>query len=210
MVLMKNIEFVFFDVGGVLLLDYSGTDKWIEMKRDLGVTKDLDDSFDKIWKKYRQRICIDYDVDTIIPVFEKEVGIAFPENYSMLTDFVNRFEVNKTIWSVAKKAKDKYQVGLLTNMYPRMLPLIRNRDLIPDIAWDEVVDSSIVGYQKPEQGIFEVAEKMAKIEPSKIFFIDNSPKHLEGAKKRGWKTLLYDPQDPEQSSQRIIEALGLD
>lgn len=202
-------KFVYFDVGGVLLLDYSGTNKWVEMKRDLGVTEDLDEKFDEVWKRHRSRICIDCDVDNIVSDFEKEVGIVIPENYSMLADFVNRFEINDGIWSVAQSVKEKYKTGLLTNQYPRMFDLVKEKNLIPDVDWDVVVDSSVVGFQKPEQAIFELAEKEANYDPSEIFFIDNSPEHLEGAKKRGWKTFLYDPQNVAESNKKLTEILDL-
>lgn len=205
----NNISFVYFDVGGVLLLDYSGTEKWIQMKRDLGVTEDLDELFDAVWKKHRSRICIDCDVDTIVPEFKEEVGIEIPDEYSMLVDFVERFDLNQSIHSIAQKAKEKYQVGLLTNMYPRMLSLIRDKALIPEVDWDSVVDSSIVGFQKPDEGIFETAEQMAKIDPSQIFFVDNSAEHVEAASKRGWQTLLYDPQKPDESSKKLAEVLDI-
>lgn len=206
---MRTIKFVYFDVGGVLNLDYSGTNKWVEMKRDLGVTEDLDKSFDQVWKKYRSRICIDCDVDTIIPEFEKATGIKIPDDYSMLEDFVNRFDVNHSIWPLAQKAKQKYKVGLLTNQYPRMLDKIKEQNNIPDVNWDVTVDSSIVGFQKPEEKIYEIAEQMAGVNPNDIFFIDNGETHIEVAKKRGWQTLLYNPQDPENSSQKLAEIIGL-
>ncbi len=202
-------QFIYFDVGGVLLLDYSGTNKWVEMKRDLGVSADLDSKFDDIWKRYRSQICIDCDVDTLVPLFEKEVGITIPEKYSMLADFVNRFEVNKNIWKIAQKAKEKYRVGLLTNQFPRMLDLVQENKLIPDIEWDVVIDSSVVGYQKPEDDIFEIAEKATNHDPESILLIDNGSKNLEGAKKRGWNTLLYDPQNLVDSNNKIIDVLML-
>ena len=62
---MSNIKFVYFDVGGVALLDFSGTDKWKQMKKAIGVTEESDSVFDAIWKKHRSRICIDCDVDTV-------------------------------------------------------------------------------------------------------------------------------------------------
>ncbi len=90
-----------------------------------------------------------------------------------------------------------------------MLDLVQEKKLIPDIEWDVVVDSSIVRYQKPEDGIFEIAEKVANHEPESLFFIDNSSEHLKAAKKRGWSTLLYDPQKIEESNMKIMEALQL-
>ncbi len=191
------------------MLDYSGTNKWIQMKRDLGVTEELDELFDGVWKKHRSRICIDCDVDTIVPEFKEKVGVEIPDGYSMLGDFVDRFEVNHTIHTLAQKAKEKYKVGLLTNMYPRMLSMIRENKLIPELEWDSVVDSSIVGFQKPENGIYEVAEQKAQTDPSQIFFVDNSPEHIEAATKRGWKTLLYDPQNPKESSNKLAQILDI-
>lgn len=207
---MKNIKHVYFDVGGVTLLDFSGTNKWVQMKRDLGITEHQDPMFDAVWKKYRKRICVDYDVDLIIKELESSLSTEFPKNYSMLTDFVNRFESNSSIWPIIEASQKIYKIGLLTNMYPRMLDTIKQRHLIPNIKWDTIVDSSIVGVQKPEEKIFKIAEKMAKTEPELIAFIDNSPEHVEAAKKRGWKTVLYDPQNQEESNTKIVELLGLD
>ena len=94
---MSQIKHVYFDVGGVALLDYSGTDKWTQMKRDVGVLEDQDEIFESVWEKHRSRICVDVDVDQILGDFESVLNITFPDNYSMLADFVNRFEVNPSI-----------------------------------------------------------------------------------------------------------------
>lgn len=206
---MKNIKHVYFDVGGVALLDYSGTDKWIQMKRDLGVSEDQDKIFDAVWKKYRNRICIYCDVDTIVSEFESALETQFSDDYSMLEDFVNRFERNKSIWPIIESAKNKYTVGLLTNMYPRMLDSIMTKELLPSVIWDAVVDSSVVGHQKPDENIYRVAEEMANVKPEEIFFIDNSDEHVEAAKDRGWQAMLYDPQSPKESIQRVAEYLRL-
>lgn len=201
------ISFIYFDVGGVVLLDFSGTDKWIQLKRDLGVSVNQDKIFDSIWNKHRNRICLDCDIDQILSEFESALDTQFTTSYSMLTDFVDRFEKNPTIWPIIQSVKEKYRVGLLTNMYPRMLNAIKAKKLIPPIHWDAVVDSSIVGFQKPDEGIYQVAEKMASVKPQSIFFIDNSQEHVEAAEKRGWQTFLYDPQKPVESSRTLEEYL---
>jgi len=180
------------------------------MKRDLGVTKDLDEKYEKLLLKYKPRVCVDFDIDNLAPILEKELGLAIPKNYSMLIDFANRFELNKSIWSISKATKQNYKVGLLTNQFPRMLALIKKRNLIPDIDWDAVVDSSVVRYQKPEEEIYKIAEEMSGLDSEKIFFIDNKNENLEVARKRGWKTFLYDPQSPEESSRRLSDILGLE
>ncbi len=206
---MKNISFVYFDVGGVLLFDFSGTNKWIEMKRDLGVNEENDRQFNAVWKKYRSRICIDCDVDTLISELKEVAGVNITDEYSMLADFVERFDANLSINAVVKNVKEKYKIGLLTNMYPRMLSLIKEKKLIPQVEWDREVDSSIVGFQKPEDGIFEVAEQMAQVDPSQIFFVDNSYEHVKAATKRGWQSYVYDPQKSVESNSELVRLLGI-
>lgn len=206
---MSQIKFVYFDVGGVLLLDYSGTNKWTEMKRDMGITQDLDYIFEEIWDKNNSRICIDFEVDTVIPELKKLANLSLPEQYSLLDDFVNRFEKNDSIWQVAKKAKERYKVGLLTNMYPRMLSKIVERGLIPDIDWDVIVDSSVVGCKKPQDKIYEIAQKESGFIQDDIFFVDNIQKHLDSASKKSWRTLLYNPLNAGESSSILENELGL-
>jgi FMN phosphatase YigB (HAD superfamily) len=206
---MTKIEFVYFDIGGVLLLDFTTTNKWIELKRDLGVKPELDAEFDKVWQKYEARVCLDYDVDNMVFELAKISGIKIPQKYSLLDDFINRFEKNHSIWPVVKKASQKYKVGLLTNMYPRMLSLIEKNRLIPNINWNAVVDSSKVGFQKPEDGIFKTAENMAGFKRHEILFIENSKQHVEAAKKLGWNTLLYNTANPVLSSKKVEQVLQL-
>jgi hypothetical protein len=36
--MMKNIKFVYFDLGGVTILDFSGTNEWFKLKQELGIS----------------------------------------------------------------------------------------------------------------------------------------------------------------------------
>lgn len=206
---MYNIKFVYFDVGGVALLDYSGTNKWQEMKDDLGITGKHSDIFEELWDKNDSRICIDCDVDALFAELKEITGIKVSDDYSMLKDFVNRFERNHVFWDLASKVKEKYKVGLLTNMYPGMLDEIIANKLIPDLKWDSVVDSSIVGTKKPHKEMFEIAENMSGFTGNEILFIDNQQKHLDAASLHGWETMIFNPQNPEKSNTQLAEKLGL-
>lgn len=206
---MENIKFIYFDVGGVICLDFSKTNKWEQLKKDLGVTSNNNDDFEKIWQEHRNRVCIDCDVDTLIPKFKEKLETPPDEKYSMLEDFVNRFEKNNSIYSLVEKAREKYSIGLLTNMYPRMLKLMQERNLVPDFGWDVIIDSSNVKAQKPQKEIFEAAENMSGFSAKEIFFIDNTEKHVEAAKKRGWNTFLYDNSNPEKSTKELFATLKL-
>jgi len=178
------------------------------MKRGLGISKKQDKSFTKIWDQYKNNVCIDFDVDNLIPVLKNKLNLNIPKGYSMLEDFVNRFDLNLSIWPIAKYAKEHYKVGLLTNQYLKMLPLIRKRKLIPDIKWNAIIDSSVVGLQKPDPEIFKLAQKKAKTKPKYILYIDNDQKHLDSASSLGWQTFLYDPTNPKKSSKKLEKLLN--
>ena len=200
---MNKIKFVYFDVGGVLLLDFTNTNKWNDLKKDLGVTSKNEELFNSIWQKHRNRICIDCDADSIIPEFKEKAGVIFPNGYSLLKDFIDRFEKNTSIHPVLDFMKRECKVGMLTNQYPRMLEEIIKRELIPNIKWDVIVDSSAIGYQKPDEKIFGIAEQEAKVKPEEILFVDNLSRNTEVAKQRGWQVFLYDDKNPEQASKEL-------
>jgi FMN phosphatase YigB (HAD superfamily) len=199
------ISFVYFDLGGVLMMDFSGTDKWAEMKRDMGINENNCLGFNKIWDQYRSRICVDYDVDNLIPLFEKECDIKLPSDYSMLSDFVNRFENNLSIRPVVTKISKTCRVGILTNMYPRMFDLIRKHNLLPPAIWNVIIDSSRVGCQKPDRKIYEIAQSKIQVSKDEILFVENGTENIQAAKEFGWQTFLYDSANPIESSRKLLE-----
>jgi FMN phosphatase YigB (HAD superfamily) len=198
------ISFVYFDIGGVVVLDFSGTNKWMQLKKELGISADKDSDFEDFWSKYEAEVNIGRNLETLIPLIKEKFGSKLPNNYSFLMEgFVNRFEINKSIWSVIDKIHKKCRIGLLTNMYPHMLEAIKNRGLLPNVTWDVIIDSSIVGIQKPDLKIFELGEQRAGVKGEKILFVENTSEHIQAAKKFGWQTFLYDSTHPKDSSNKL-------
>lgn len=198
-------SFVYFDLGGVVELDFSGTDKWELLKAEIGVRKDQSEKFDKFWDRFSD-LNTTRDVETLQPLIEEEFGIKFPEGYSLLIDgFVNRFEVNKSIWPVIDEIHRKCKVGLLTNMYLGMFEAIKKRGILPKVKWDVIIDSSVVGLQKPDPKIFELAEAKAGVKGKEILFIDNLPVNIEAAQDFDWQTFLYDSADYINSSKKLLK-----
>ena len=197
------IKFVYFDVGGVVIKDFSGTKKWDELRKELGVTPANRAKFDEIWEAHGHEHSTTFDVDDLLPALRKVLNPNLPLNYSLLMGFVNRFEKNEEIWPVISEMKKDVQVGLLTNMYPRMMSKILAAGLLPPIDWDIIVDSSVERVAKPNEAIYKLAEKKAKVSGDKILFVDNSQSHLNIAKNCGWQTFLFDPQNNKQSCQEL-------
>ena len=203
---ISTTKFVYFDVGGVLIEDLSSGDKWEKMKQDLGVTSEVDSQFEGLFLKNEKIINVgEKSIETMVPLLKKELDFQFPDNYSMLDDFVNRFKRNESIHLTTKKIKKHYRIGLLTNMYPGMLNLIKERGLLPDVEWDLIIDSSSEGLLKPEKGIFELAQNKASVKAEEILFIENTKGHIDGANKMGWQTFLYNSSNMQESSKQLEE-----
>lgn len=199
----KMTSFIYFDIGGVVINDLNQDNGWETMKQDLGVTLGTNRKFDNAYDNFEIETCVGRNVEDFIPIMEKEFSISIKPGYSMLDDFVNRFEHNKSIWPIIEKAREKYQIGLLTNMYPGMLNAIQARNLLPLIKWDIIIDSSVEKMQKPNTEIYELAEKRSGFTGKEILFIDNTKKNLDAASKLDWNTFLYNPKNPKLSNRKL-------
>ena len=165
------IKFVYFDLGGVVDLDFSKTNKYEEMKTAIGVSPAQSQRFDNWFDIIESDLCtgkIDFDLEY--------------ENIKLtLADFVDRFYPNPSIYPIIDIIHQTSKIGLLTNMYPGMYNSILDKKIIPDINWDIIIDSSVVGLQKPDPKIYELAEKLAGVGGSEIFFVENTKGHIDMA-----------------------------
>lgn len=199
------IKFVYFDLGGVVIKDFSGTNSWNELKKEIGIKSRDYKEFDNFWDKHLEVNTIK-EVDTLKLLIEKKFGVKFPEKYSLLIDgFVSRFDLNKSIWPVVDEIQKFSRIGLLTNMYPGMFEAIKKKNLLPNNHWDNIVDSSVIALQKPDSEIYAYAEKVCGNSGSEILFIDNTIENIVTPKQFGWQTFLYDSSDPVLSSNNLLE-----
>lgn len=206
---MPEIKFIYFDVGGVLMLDYSKTNKWNEMISDLGIEANRREAFGKMFKDYTYDICTSRkSLDDFLVEAKKQLGIKIPKGYKMLEDFVNRFEPNPSLAEIVTKLKG-YRLGLLTDQYKGMLDMVMERGLIPRVNWEVIIDSSMVGLKKPQVEIYQLAEELAEVKQENILFVENRTPQIKGAEKRRWQTLLYDPADVKASNKALKDKLCL-
>lgn len=205
---MAMVKFIYFDVGGVAINDLSGTDGWSRLKVELGVTPEIDAEFMKAWYPYEHEVLVGRDIETLIPVFRRDFGLDIPEGYSLLNGFLSRFTANKPIWPVIERVKAANKVGLLTNMYPDMLKAIEQKAILPPVAWDVVVDSSVEGLKKPDAKLFELAEKLADAYGKEVLFIDNTIGHVNAAKAYGWQAHYYDAANHTESCKKLKKFLS--
>lgn len=202
-------KFVFFDVGGVLIKDFSANDGWSSLKNALGLASNDVTAFDAYWSRVTPSACTTLDVDDLLPEIQEEFGIVLEKDFSLLAEFVERFEKSGIMQSVCDKVSEQHSVGLLTNMYPRMFDAILEKGLLPSCDWQAVVDSSRVKTAKPDARIFRIAEEMSGVSPADILFVDNTMEHLKAAESLGWSVFHFDAKQPDVSAQKLLEYLSL-
>ena len=204
---MGKIKFVYFDIGGVMIKDFSTTKNWDEMTTEWEVfgerKKDIDDFFYGI----EREVCEGRDIEDFLPILKNVFEAKVPKNYSILKDFVDRFKKNEGIWKIVDKCKKKYFVGLLTNMYPNMFNSINKRHLMPKNCWEIIIDSSLEKCSKPQEEIYKIAQKRANVKAEEILFIDNLKKNLEPAIKLGWQIFWFDNRDYEKANRELEKIL---
>jgi putative hydrolase of the HAD superfamily len=111
-----------------------------------------------------------------------------------------------------KKVKGKYRTFMLSNTnaiheifftdyIKKNFGLNSNSEL-----FEKVYYSHLVGKRKPETAIFEQVLTENNLVPEETLFIDDSPQHLEGAKKLGIQTFLMTAPD---TIEKLFEREGL-
>jgi HAD superfamily hydrolase (TIGR01509 family) len=195
------ISFVYFDVGGVALLDFSGTNGWNELLDFWHIDATNKAHFDMVWKKYSPRLCVDPTSELLtIPGF-------VPSNpFDFVKDFADRFEANPAITPLLEKLQtENIPFGLLTNMYPTMFDHISHRALLPPFRYQVIVDSSKELCEKPFPEIYTKAQNLCGFSGNQILFVDNVHNNLVPAEALGWQTFLYDSTQPVASTTALTD-----
>lgn len=203
---MGKIKFVYFDLGGVVIHDFTGTNNWKELKNELGFSGEKEKEFDELWDRFHSDFVLGKkEVDFLLPLFREKTEVNIPTDYSLLVNgFVNRFEANEEILPVIETINKDSRIGLLTNAYTGMLGAVKKRGILPKIKWDNIIDSSVAGLRKPDEKIYQLAEKVADVKGGEILFIDNTLENLSAAKDFcGWQTFYYDSSDIEKSNKKL-------
>jgi FMN phosphatase YigB (HAD superfamily) len=102
------------------------------------------------------------------------------------------------------KVKDKYRTFLLSNInaihYDYVHRYLKNEYGMDnnDGLFEKTYYSHLTGKRKPEPEIFEQVLNENNLNPAETLFIDDSPQHLETAKKLGLQTFLMTAPDTIQ------------
>ncbi len=84
-----------------------------------------------------------------------------------------------------------------------MFEAIKKKNILPDVDWDIIIDSSIEKVAKPDPNIYKLAQDRVHASGSEILFVENTLGNIKPAQSLGWQTFLYDSAHPTDSSQKL-------
>jgi HAD superfamily hydrolase (TIGR01509 family) len=196
----SGVSFIYFDVNGCLVRFFQQAFNQIAV--DFGVPAD---SVETAFWHYNDDVCrgtmsLD-DFNVALADRLQLDSIQWQDYYLAAAKPVTEMH------ELLRWAEQYYGVGLLTNTMPGLVAAMQRSGQLPAIAYDALIDSSVVGTIKPESHIYDIATSAANTDPSEILLIDDTRGNLNAAEKCGWHVLWFDYAQPKDSAAYIREAL---
>ncbi len=198
---MKNIHFIYFDVGGVIVKVGSALE---------ALQEKTDKTLPEIQQALEKHASLGgKEEHLILENFKKELGLDFSGTYKDFVElFTGAFTPIEETHALIKELARTHSVGILSNTEPGVLENSIKLGNLPDVAYKTIVASCYEGVRKPSEAIYAIAEKKADTAPANILFIDDIEKNIEAAKARGWNGVVFDTKNPANSIKKIKELLN--
>ena len=196
----SGVSFVYFDVNGCLVYFYQRA--FTKLAQATGAPSDVVES--AFWH-YNDEVC-----RGIISLSDFNAKLAErigADAVDWQKCYIDTVEPILEMQEVLQWASERYKVGLLTNIMPGFLSAMKRNNILPTLPYDSVIDSSEVAAIKPESKIYEIAQEQAGVPANEILLIDDSRVNLMAAERLGWHVLWFNEARPEESVERVREAL---
>jgi FMN phosphatase YigB (HAD superfamily) len=199
----SGVSFIYFDINGCLVRFYHRA--FTRLSEVTGAPADIVET--TFWH-YNDQVCRgEMDMTTFNRQLARELRID--ENISWLDYYIEAVEPIPVMHELVRWAAQHYRVGLLTNIMPGFVDVLKEKGLIPNLPYDAVIDSSVVKSIKPESHIYTIATNKAGCPPSEILLVDDSRVNIMAAEKHSWHVLWFDEYRPDESVKRVKNSLEL-
>jgi FMN phosphatase YigB (HAD superfamily)/DNA-binding XRE family transcriptional regulator len=198
----SGVRFVYFDINGCLLRFFHSA--FTSLAEDTGASADIIET--TFWH-YNDAVCRGK-----MPLSDFNAELAKQLRMSTLDwqkYYMEAVDPITEMHDLVRWAAEHYKVGLLSNIMPGFIDYMLAHNLLPNIDYDAIIDSSKVGVIKPEPKIYEIAQSKTGVAPQEILLVDDSRSNLMAADKFGWHVLWFDDYRPDESVARVRSALEL-
>ncbi len=196
----SGVRFVYFDLNDCLVQPRSRG--FAKLAADSGQPIDVVES---VFWRYDGQVCRgDMTVDELNTIWAERLGIMVDwKRY-----YLDGIEKMPGVEALVEWAAEHYHIGVLSNSMPGFIPSMKSAGMLPDVTFDQIIDSSEVKLLKPESAIFQLAAERSGVEPHEIMLIDDSRANLMAAEDAGWRAIHFDNYQPEISIESIKTALN--
>lgn len=199
---VTGVSFVYFDINGCLVRFFHRA--FTEIAKDTHAPADAIES--AFWH-YNDAICRgEITLGEFNSLLAEQLGVP---SIDWQKYYMASIDPIKEMQEVVAWASENYQIGLLSNIMPGFIDEMTENGLLPKLNYDVIIDSSAVGAIKPERQVYEIAQNRANVPAEEILLVDDSRTNLMAAEKMGWHVLWFDDFRPEESSERVKDALKL-
>ncbi len=196
----NGVTSVFFDVNGVLVRFFQRA--FTQIAADTGASPD---GVEAMFWHYNDAICKgQMPTEEFNSILAKRVGV---DSIDWSSYYLANIEPITEMKACVEWAAEHYKVGLMTNIMPGLVKQMFAKELLPHVSYDVIIDSSEVGFIKPEIEIYEAAQNLMNCPPEQLLLIDDSRPNLMAAERLGWHVLWFDDYRPEEGASRVKEAL---
>lgn len=136
----------------------------------------------------------------------EEIGLKedWLELRSKLLDF---FEVNEDVAKLYKKLRESgKKMVLLSDQTKEWWPFLNNK-LGIESYFDDTIVSALVGVNKPDPKIYQLALEASGVKAEECIFIDDLESNLAPAEKIGIKTVLFESSEQLEKDLIRLEVL---
>jgi FMN phosphatase YigB (HAD superfamily) len=196
----SGVSFIYFDINGCLVRFFHRA--FSEIARDTHAPAVAIES--AFWI-YNDSICRgEITLSEFNSLLAEQLGVS---SIDWQKYYMAAIDPIKEMQEVVTWAAQHYRVGLLSNIMPGFITAMTSGGLLPALAYDVIIDSSVVGAIKPERQIYEIAQNRANVPAEEILLVDDSRTNLMAAEKLGWHVMWFDDFQPNESADRVKDAL---
>ncbi len=207
----KKINWLFFDIGGVLV-DESAPTAWrqetaVKVLKEFGVEKTLED-VQAIWPQISGMAgSLDASVFKVFLAKEELVQKAiekFREQEKLRASYADMVSVRAEALPVLSKIKDKYKLGIIANQGLAIKTKLKSANILEYFFHNTV--SQEHGYDKPDPRLFEAVFQETGASPTEAVMIDdNIERGLIPAKKLGMITVWFKLEDRKDVPAGVVD-----
>jgi transcriptional regulator with XRE-family HTH domain len=160
----SGVRFVYFDINGCLVQLSLSVFTRVAVDCDLP-TDVVETAF---WHYNDQINRGEMTVEEFNAAMAKRLGLP---SFDWASYYLSATKAVPQMDELVTWASQHYGIGLLTNSMPGFVKHMIAINLIPNIPYNAIVDSSEVHFLKPEREIYEIALQRAGCEPQEILFV---------------------------------------